>query len=120
MTTIRQKDLGVLKKLSAPEPWQTPTFENSWVNFAGGFAAAGYWKDAEGVVHLRGVVKSGTVGATIFTLPLGYRPLDRHMFAAMTDTNTIGRVDVVADGTVVASSASNVYLSLDTCSFRTF
>ncbi len=35
--------------------------------------AAGYYKDHEGIVHLVGLVKSGTAGA-IFRLPAGFRP----------------------------------------------
>ena len=51
-----------------------PSFENSWVNYSVAWSTAGFRIDAEGWVHLKGLVKSGTNGATIFTLPEGYRP----------------------------------------------
>jgi hypothetical protein len=55
-----------------------PGFENGAVNspikLAGmTFPPAGFYKDAFGVVHLEGAVKSSS-GGVIFTLPAGYRP----------------------------------------------
>jgi hypothetical protein len=52
-----------------------PGFQNSWLNR--GFTAdepAGFYKDAEGVVHLEGAVKGGAPNNVIFQLPPGYRP----------------------------------------------
>ena len=54
--------------------WQTVSFEHSWVNYGGSYGNAAYMKDAFGVVHLRGMIKSGTVGSSAFTLPAGCRP----------------------------------------------
>ena len=52
-----------------------PAFENSWVNYGGGtYDTAAFRIDAEGWVHLKGLVKSGTSATTMFTLPEGYRP----------------------------------------------
>jgi hypothetical protein len=55
-----------------------PPFENGAVNSPIGlegmtFPPAGFYKDAFGVVHLEGAVKSSS-GGLIFTLPTGYRP----------------------------------------------
>ena len=51
-----------------------PAFENSWANYGGAYAEAGFRRDAEGWVYAQGLVKSGTKHATVFTLPEGYRP----------------------------------------------
>ena len=51
--------------------------ENGWENApppSNFFETAGFYKDQGGVVHLRGVVTSGTTGKAIFHLPAGYRP----------------------------------------------
>ena len=66
-------DLLVLGAIGAAGPWIAPTLLNSWANVGGGFATAGYYKDAAGIVHLRGLVTSGAA-STIFNLPAGYRP----------------------------------------------
>ena len=36
-------------------------------------ASASYKKEFN-TVHIKGLVKSGTIGSPIFTLPVGYRP----------------------------------------------
>ena len=59
-----------------------PTLLNSWVNFDGGFAPAGYIKHANGLVEVRGLIKDGTttLGDVLFNLPVGFRPLSNRMF----------------------------------------
>src|SRR5262245_26178218 len=51
---------------------------DQWVNFARGFnGPVGYYRDVDGIVHLTGeAIRCGDPpsGATIFTLPPGYRP----------------------------------------------
>lgn len=92
---------------------------NGWVDFGGGvFAEAAYTKDALGWVHLRGLVKSGTINTTIFTLPVGFRPAQQCIFAtaAANAANVYQRLDVTAGGIVRQDSAAagtNVYQSLE-------
>lgn len=54
-----------------------PGFENGASNFPGAeginFGRASFYKDHEGIVHLEGVVATGS-GSVIFTLPSGFRP----------------------------------------------
>lgn len=95
-----------------------PAFENSWANFAGGHQVAGFYKDAFGRVHLQGLVAGGTIPATIFTLPEGYRPDTIHLFIALEGTGGVGRVDVNADGTVDAIQGNNTVYQLNGFSFR--
>jgi len=105
---------------NSEEAWIVPAFMNGWINFNTTHNPAGYFKDSLGIVHLRGLVKNGTNNTTIFTLPVGYRPSNRELQAVQTnlDTNTIGRVDILADGQVTVVSGSNVWVSLDGITFR--
>jgi hypothetical protein len=95
----------------------SPAFQNLWVNYDATHQQAGFWKDPWGVVHLQGLVKTGTVPANIFTLPAGYRPAleSNHVIAA---NDAFGRVAVKADGSVYMAIGSNVWTSLDGISFR--
>ena len=99
------------------EAWQAPAFENGWGNFGGIHATAGYWKDPHGVVHLRGLVKDGVIGAAICTLPAGYRPIAYEIFGVISN-GALGRLDVNTSGAVQATAGSNVYLSLAGITFR--
>jgi hypothetical protein len=66
--------------LAAPEAWHDvgasgqPPLLNSWANTTGTVRGetVSFYKDHEGVVHLRGEVISGS--GTIFELPAGFRP----------------------------------------------
>lgn len=93
-----------------------PTLLNSWVNFGGAFTTAGYTKDGYGMVKLRGLVKNGTLGSPIFTLPSGYIPSFTHIFAVVSN-DLFGEVRVDTSGNVFTSVASNAYVSLDGISF---
>jgi len=99
------------------EQWNAPTLQNSWVNFGGSLNPAGYWKDPHNVVHLRGVLMSGTVNATMFLLPVGYRPANEELFSVVSN-NAFGRLDVRAAGDVVLVTGSNSFASLDGITFR--
>ncbi|MCZ8276313.1 MAG: hypothetical protein O9314_21940 [Microcystis sp. LE19-4.1E] len=103
---------------NSEEAWIVPAFMNSWTNYDTTYNPAGYFKDSLGIVHLRGLVKNGTNNTTIFTLPVGYRPSNRELQAVQTNLNTIGRVDILADGQVTVVSGSNVWVSLDGITFR--
>lgn len=101
-----------------PGLWQTPAFVNSWVNYGGGYNNAGYFKDAFGLVRLRGLIMNGTVGSACFVLPIGYKPAARVLFAAISNS-AIGRVDVLTTGEVVPTSPSvNAWVSLEGLAFR--
>lgn len=101
------------------EAWITVTvFQNSWVNYGSGYTDAQYFKDQFGVVHLRGLVKSGTVGTVpIFTLPVGYRPGKHHLIPACSNSS-YGQVNIETNGEVWAQVGSNIWFSLDGVSFR--
>ncbi|MDF2881668.1 MAG: hypothetical protein K0R54_2225 [Clostridiaceae bacterium] len=103
---------------SAVENWITPTFQNNWVNYdAVSFGTAGYFKDLSGVVHLRGMVKSGTLNTAIFTLPIGYRPAYVEINPTVAN-GSLGRVDVLPNGAVYLVTGSNAAVTLAGISFR--
>lgn len=99
--------------------WIAPTLLNSWVNYdTSAWQGAGYRLDAQGFVHLKGLVKSGTAGSNpIFTLPAGYRPALRCIFSCTGNVTTEGwvRVDVLPNGQVLVTNPGGTYqyLSLD-------
>lgn len=99
--------------------WQTPALLNGWVNYGTPFGNAAYCVNTLGIVRLRGLVKSGTVGGTtpVFVLPTGFIPPNQMIFPVSTN-NTIGRLDIDASGNVMVMAGSNVYVSLDGIAFR--
>jgi hypothetical protein len=96
-----------------------PAFANSWINFDVADTSAAFWRDPFGWIHLRGLIKNGTVGSAAFTLPPGFRPPKREVFATISN-GAVGRVDVQADGLVIPQSPSNnAWVSLAGIHFRT-
>jgi hypothetical protein len=71
---------NVANSVAPAEAWHVigapgePGFQNKWNNTGGASAeTAAFYKDHEGIVHLRGLVKPG-IETFIFQLPSGYRP----------------------------------------------
>lgn len=56
--------------------WNALTLVPAWVEYTAGGAVVppGYWRDAQGIVHLRGTVAAGANGTIVAVLPAGYRP----------------------------------------------
>lgn len=99
-----------------------PAFENSWVNYDSSRKAR-FYKDPFGRVHLGGVVKTGTVPSTAFTLPEGYRPeytdaSGPDAIFAISSNNAFGEALVKYDGQVIINNGSSAWASLDGISFR--
>jgi hypothetical protein len=117
------------------EDWKAALLQNSWQNYGGEYNPAGYFRDKQAIVHLRGLVKLGTLGeqGVIFQLPEGYRPAHRQLHAVATDYQQppgmgykvgtypcdLGRCDISDNGNVIAMYATNNgWFSLDGISFR--
>lgn len=98
--------------LSPTSPTPVTTFLNSWVNYGSGYPVAAYIKRPDGLVWMQGLVKSGTVGSSIFTLPSGIRPSKRSLAVAPSNA-AFARIDVVSDGSVITTGGSNAWYSLD-------
>lgn len=102
------------------EDMQTPTLLNNWVNYGTAYESASYWKDTCSVVHLAGLIKSGTTTAetVIFNLPEGYRPRVSEKFFAVS-LNAICVIDIYTNGNVAIKTGANAgWLSLSGISFR--
>lgn len=104
------------------EAWTGLSLAAGWANYGAGYDAAAYRKE-NGRVHLRGLV-TRTDGvpparSAIGTLPAGYRPPQRMIFAVNGGPQVV-RVDVAPNGQVIWVSgtlAEKDYTSLDTISF---
>jgi hypothetical protein len=103
-----------------------------FVNFGSPHNTAGFYKDPQGVVHLKGLVKwtqsqggSGQWGCgfpRVFRLPGGYRPAATEIRPSLM-SDTLTRIDIGSDGWVGMcepnrSIASGDWLLLDGISFR--
>lgn len=91
-----------------------PAFVNSWTNYAG-YQVARFLKDAAGVVHIEGVVDSGS--GTIFTLPAGYRPSAKLLIDARGNSG-VGYLEIDTDGTVDYVAGGTTWFTIH-CSFYT-
>lgn len=110
------------------------TFSGTWTHYsaAGGTYERGrFWDDPFGMVFVEGLVaKNGVPAASevIATLPSGYRPRARHMFAVAAGADgggatVYGRVDVLPDGTLLwmagqTGGTGNRWVDLSTIKFR--
>ncbi len=111
-------------RLTPPEPYHEigtpgePEFQNEAENFGDTFSTAAFFIDHEGVVHLKGTVKSTTFNV-IFTLPEGYRP-SQQLFIATQATSVSSAVYIYPNGDVEVRGgpgATNNY-ALDSITFR--
>lgn len=98
--------------------WTNPSFDSGWSNYASGYQPVQYKKVGD-LVFLRGLATSGSNAwgtyRSIFTLPVGYRPAYRLIFAQVANANVLVRLDIVADGRVYWESggAGSGWISLD-------
>jgi hypothetical protein len=133
VTTADLADGAVTRaKTADPEAWHyigdpgEPAFENGWSNYDSAvnhgdatYQHAAYRKDNDGVVHLRGLVKGGTIGQRFFTLQGDYCPWYFHPFPAIS-SNALARVTVEFVQPwcgVYADFGSNTWISLEGVSY---
>lgn len=109
----------ILPSTQIAEAFIAPTLLNSWVNWGVPFNPVGYGKDAQGFVHLRGVIKNGTttLGTQLFTLPAGYRPANQEIYSVASNS-AYGEVRIDAAGVVTVQVGAAAFLSLDNITFR--
>lgn len=91
----------------------TTPLAGTWVDAAG--SRFGYTKDVTGRVSVRGFVSGGGAGATVVTLPAGYRPSSNLEFTmranavvSAVSVSTAGVLTVTAN--LPTASASGIYL----------
>ena len=84
----------------APALYTAPALTNSWVDYdLTAYQPTGWWKMPNGTVRLRGVVKSGNLNSSIFTLPAQCRPAKTLRFPVL-QGNLPGNLAIGADGLV--------------------
>lgn len=94
-----------------------PSFQNSWSNFGTGWSEAGFFKDHQDVVYLKGTIDGGASGTTVFTLPAEYRP-NQNLFLPVANGDF---AFVLSNGNVQVTydiNTSNGDIGLDGLSFR--
>jgi hypothetical protein len=113
--------IGGITVAAAGVPNHAPTavtsFSGSWVNYGGATRAAAYWKDDHGVVHLQGVIKSGTINTAAFTLPVGFRPSGTAYFSCPAN-NAFGALNITSAGVVTPAAGSTTWFALDGVTFE--
>jgi hypothetical protein len=102
-----------------------PAFTNGWSNYdttGASWSRARFWKTPDGIVHLGGLVTGGVPAQAIFTLPVGYRPLESAVIFMAFAGGGFARLDVFATGVIYVNayfaSGTNAYLSLDGITFQ--
>lgn len=110
---------GYTLKTTLPIGWRDVVFENSWVNFDS--RTVQYQKSGDGWVRFRGLAKNGTIGTTMFTLPVGFRPdwrqsADQHW--AVASNGAFGFVTVSGNGIVNCGVGSNIWIDFSTVAFK--
>ena len=95
--------------------WYPLPFVNGWVDYGTPFTPSGFRKLPNGLVLLRGLVKNGTA-SQICTMPPGYRPGIRGLFAGLSN-EALCRIDVDAGGGVFMTLGINAWVSLNNVIF---
>jgi hypothetical protein len=110
-----------------PVPAATPiTLINGWQPYGAAYDQPAYWKDANGVVHLKGSVAQPVPGSdVIFVLPLGMRPARSTNWPATLDQAHFGTIEIEADGSVrsrtfnpTQAAQAQAFTSMEGVSFR--
>ena len=111
-------DINTMQSANKTE-WLPMPLVNNWETDTTYVERAEYFKDPHGFVHLRGKIQqsSGSVTATICTMPAGFRPpakIWRFLVKAVRPTSTtqIGVVEILSTGVIATTSAGAASASL--------
>jgi hypothetical protein len=103
----------------SPRGWRQADLSEPWVHAGGEATPAGFMRDADGCIRLRGQIRLGTYSSgppklplSIFTLPEDYRPAYRHQVPVVS-RGQFGVLDVRVTGEIVLVKGSLDDLSLD-------
>lgn len=105
-------------------PWTAASpFTNSYTNLAGGQPLQ--YRKVGDEVFIRGAIKPGTVGASCFTLPAGFRPPNNMTFpvgGTMTAASAVLLPSITinaAAGTMIPADMTTAFVHLGTLRFST-
>lgn len=103
---------------TADSSWTEPALSNSWVTYdAASFPTLAYRMDGYGYVHFKGLIKNGTLNATVFTLPVGYRP-SKQLHIATVAGGAFANIAILPSGVVHCQVGSTGWYSFDGLSFK--
>jgi hypothetical protein len=86
--------------------WTAVTFQNGWSNNGAGFADTKYALQ-NNLVNIKCAATGGTLNSVLFTLPVGFRPLE-NLYWPTFENGAAKFVLIGSDGTVTQVGASNV------------
>ncbi|MDB5167196.1 MAG: hypothetical protein JWN26_341 [Candidatus Saccharibacteria bacterium] len=92
---------------------------NGWVVYSASYSTLQYTETSDGIVNLKGLIKSGTTatGTVIATLPAGFRP-SKTVLTDSVCASLYCRIDITASGNIVArAGVSATWTSFDNISF---
>lgn len=96
-----------------------PPFQNGWSNNSPGDTPTSFAKDILGMVHLRGVVSGGTIGAStpVFVFPAGARPIGTLNFGTTGNGAGATQVRILSTGECSVTFGPAQWVSLAGVSF---
>jgi hypothetical protein len=124
---LRREEINTIRNYDNSTPWieigttGAPAFQNSWINYSSGSDGnhrAAFMRDAAGIVHLRGLIKTGAIGSAAFTLPIGFRPNVSPGFSlgyirfACVSNGLFGSCRVDKDGLILPEVGSSTWFDL--------
>jgi hypothetical protein len=100
--------------------WTAATLQNGWVPYdVTNYFAPAFFKDGQGFVHIRGLMKNGTINSSAFVLPAGYCPTKTSQFPAIDGANAASVVQIDTFGNVTPQIGSNAAYRIDGIIFDT-
>ncbi len=91
--------------------WNDMTYQGTWVPYSTSYKPA-YTKSADGLVTLKGLVKSGALSSVITNLPPGYRPAKQTLLNTASN-GVFARIDVLSNGDIMFYAGDPGWVSFD-------
>jgi hypothetical protein len=86
--------------------WMPATLNNSWINYGTPYQQAEYRRVGD-EVQVRGLIKSGSSGVSVLTLPVGFRPPAEMLYAGIANLNYTWATGPASAGTAHTHSQGN-------------
>jgi hypothetical protein len=102
---IKESTLGTVPHATEAQKlpalvWHSVTLENGWTTSNPAYGLPKWAVDAQGIVHLRGFISGGTIGATAFTLPAAESPVHFAAIPVLNNSATESYLYVRPTGTL--------------------